>query len=239
MENSIIKTNSLEQKSGEKFEQLFDHCFEIKKIEKDDHIIVGGNNLWKDKTKISCDLGNFKDFFDTIHNRVEGANLVKIKEQFLSKGIEINERLYAKLFFFTKEYLEKYPINQEGEKLREQFYKQEKDGKLSEIFKKNSAECAEIAILAQFYLQQEDVQSSYFSGEVVWDKDDEEGCNQHTFIIIKNNNRTYIYDPANPVDGKLPNICTVDKDFDKEVRLNKKDLLQLLIYLRKKKLTTE
>jgi hypothetical protein len=95
---------------------------------------------------------------------------------------------------------------------------------LSDVFNNEAAECAEISALAQKYLQQENISSSYFSGFVLWDKN-HEFSEAHTFIIVRENQKFYIYDPTNPINtnlGKFPSIYTVDVNFDKEMAEGKK-----------------
>ena len=95
---------------------------------------------------------------------------------------------------------------------------------MSDIFGANTAECAEIAALAQGYLQQEGIPLSYFSGDVLWNKD-EESSEQHSFIVIRQGDKTYIYDPTNPVNatfGKFPSIYTTEADFDEKMARGQK-----------------
>ncbi len=100
-----------------------------------------------------------------------------------------------------------------------------KQVKLSDVFEYKSAECAEIAALAQYFLQGEGVDSSFFSGEVLWNKDDEFG-EKHSFVILRDKDKQqYIFDPANPTKmqhGIYPSLYTVKPDFDAEVRKGQK-----------------
>jgi hypothetical protein len=228
MKESLLPKKLPEQQPKEKIEKLFDHCFEIHKLEESDHIPVGGSMLSSETNiEVIGDFNNLKDFFEETSKLEEGYDLPKIKEQLVSNGVGIKEETFANLIAFQRNYDKNYPANPHASATRSNLYKERYKGKeinLSDIFKANIAECAEIAALAQFYLQQKCINCSYFSGEVLWNRDDEFG-EAHSFLILKDNGKTYIYDPTNPLTmpkGKFPSLYTTDKDFDKEVRLGQK-----------------
>jgi restriction endonuclease S subunit len=129
------------------------------------------------------------------------------------------------LFAFTKKFEQKYPSNPECTESRKKLYAEKgKQLKLSDIFNANSAECAEIAVLAQGYLQEKGFSSSYFSGDVLWSKE-HEFSEEHTFIIIRQGDKVYIYDPPNPTSttsGKFPSIYIVEANFDGEMAKGQK-----------------
>ena len=219
------ETPKLEGQPDQKIEKLFDHCFEIKKIEEGDKIPVGGESLMSSETNVYviADFEKLNDFLQSTHTLAEGYNLSKIKDQLVAQGVEITPKTFAELIAFSRSYNEEYPANPEGAALRKKLY-EEKEVKISDVFASNSAECAEIAALAQVYLQQAGVDSLFFSGEVLWKKDDE-FAEAHSFIILKDKGKTYIYDPANPLsipNGKFPSLYTIEKDFDTEVRTGQK-----------------
>lgn len=223
----------------EKIKQLFGHCFEISKFEESDRIPVGGENFLSDEVnlKVTADFENFKQIFLETHELADKQNLSKLKEYLNSQGMEIDEKLFANLYAFTKKLEEKYPDNPKKAEARRKIYGEKgKEIKLSDIFNSNSAECAEIAALAQRYLQQEDVSSTYFSGEVLWDKDDEYS-ESHSFIVIRQKDKTYIYDPANPTNttaGKNPSIYTIEANFDEEMIKGQKRFITAKNLLTKK-----
>ena len=98
------------------------------------------------------------------------------------------------------------------------------------------AECAEISALAQGFLQQAGVNSTYFSGDVLWESDDE-FSGEHSFIVIEHDGEQYIFDPANPVDttaGNFPSVYIVDKDFLQEMRKGDKKFIKAENLLSKK-----
>ncbi len=223
----------------EKIKQFFGHCFEIQRIEEGDQIPVGGENILSDEVniKVSADFENFKQIFTEAHELANKQNFPKLKEYLNSQGMEIDEKLFASLYAFTKKIEEKYPDNYKKAETRRKLYvEKNKEIKLSDVFGSNSAECAEIAILAQGYLQQEDISSTYFSGEVLWDRDSEYS-EAHSFIIIRQGDKVYIYDPANPtntVDGKNPSIYATETKFDEEIAKGQKKFVTSKNLLTKK-----
>lgn len=212
---------------GEKTKQLFGHCFEITRFDEGDHIPVGGKSIFSTEAniKVKGDFERFNQFLTETHELADTYDLPKLKDWLRSLGIEIDEKLFAALFAFTKKFEEKYPDNSERAETRQKLYREEnKEIKLSDIFDANSAECAEIAALAQGYLQREGVDSTYFSGDVLWNRD-HEFSEEHSFIVIRQGDKVYIYDPANPVittEGKFPSIYIIEAKFDEEMAKGQK-----------------
>src|SRR3989339_711832 len=237
--NPEDKVLSSETKKVEKTKQLFGHCFEILKFNEGDRIPVGGESVFSDEVniKVTGDFENFKQFFDQTHELVDNYNLPKSREWLLSQGIEIDEKLFATLFAFTKKFEANYPSNPERAEARRKIYGDKgKEVNLSKIFSVNAAECAEIAALAQAYLQQEGVPSTYFSGDVLWDKE-WEFSEEHSFIIIRQGDKVYIYDPTNPTNttsGKFPSIYTAEANFDEEMAKKQKRFVTAKNILSKK-----
>ncbi len=226
-------------KPKEKVEQLFGHCFEILKFDEGDRIPVGGESIFSNEAniKVTGDFENFTQFLAETHEMAGKYDLPKLKEWLGSQGIEIDEKLFATLFAFTKKFEEKYPDNPERAEARKKLYSEkDKEIKLSDIFTANTAECAEIAALAQGYLQQEGVPSTYFSGDVLWDRDDE-FSEEHSFVVIRQGDKVYIYDPTNPINttsGKFPSIYTTEANFEEEMRKGRKKFVTAKNLLSKK-----
>ena len=88
----------------EKVKQLFDHCFEISKFEENDLIPVGGKSIFHKEVNIKTegDFENFEEFFRETQEIANKYDLPKFKKWLSSQGIEIDEKLFAKLFAFTK-----------------------------------------------------------------------------------------------------------------------------------------
>lgn len=223
----------------EKIKQLFGHCFEISKFEKGDRIPVGGESIFSPEVniKVEGDFENFKEFFRETQEMATKYNLPKLKEWLSQQGVEVDEKLFAELFAFTKKFEQKYPDSPERSETRRKLYSEKRQTiKLSDVFNANSAECAEIAALAQGYLQQEHISSSYFSGDVLWNKE-EEFSEEHSFIIIRQGERVYIYDPANPTSttsGKFPSLYAVEANFDEEMTKGQKRFVTARNILSKK-----
>ena len=226
----------------EKIKKLFGHCFEISKFDEGDKIPVGGNDIFSDdggtEIEVTGDFKNFEDFFQEVHNLSKKYDLPKLKEYLTSYKVEIDEELFATLYAFTKVYEQKYPNNQQRAELRKELYRKrnEKEVKLSDVFDANIAECAEIAILAQKFLQKENISSSYFNGDILKNKN-EEFSEEHSFVIIRQEDKTYIYDPANPTDttqGYFPSIYTTEADFDEEMSRGEKRFITSKNILSKK-----
>lgn len=221
--------NPTKQSSTETEEpkQLFGHCFEISKLKEGDSIPVGGKNILSDEVniRVTADFENLRQFLSEAHELAGKYDLLKLNEWLKSQEIDVDPKLFSVLFAFTKVFEEKYPDNpQKGPLRRELYHRRDKEAKLSDFFNANIAECAEVAALAQAYLQQEGIVSSYLSGEVLWRKD-YEFSEPHSYIIIHQQDRAYLFDPANPVkttSGQFPSIYTTEADFDEEIAKRRK-----------------
>lgn len=226
-------------KPKEKVKQLFGHCFEISRFDGGDHIPVGGESIFSTKAniKVTGDFENFKQFLAETHEMAGKYDLPKLKEWLNSQGIKIDEKLFASLLAFTKKFEQKYPDNPERAEARRKLYSEKGNGiKLSDIFNANTAECAEIAALAQAYLQQEGVPSTYFSGDVLLNRD-HEFSEKHSFVVIRQGDKVYIYDPTNPTNttsGKFPSIYTTEANFDEEMAKKQKRFVTAKNLLSKK-----
>jgi len=237
------QTSSQENKAENigKIKHLFGHCFEISEIEDGDSIPVGGESIFSTEANIKVigDFGNFEQFFTETHELAEQYNLPKLKEWLGLEEVEVDEKLFATLFAFTKKFEEKYPDNPERAGARRRLYSEKgKETKLSDILNANAAECAEIAALAQGYLQQEGIPSTYFSGDMLWDRD-EEFSEAHSFIVIRQGDEVYIYDPANPTNttqGRFPSIYTTEVGFDEEMTKGQKRFVTSTNVLGKKEI---
>jgi hypothetical protein len=227
------------QPRQEKIKQLFAHCFEIQRFEDGDPIPVGGESVFSDETdiRIKADFEKFKDFFQETHAAAKKFESPKLQEWLAAQGIEIDAGLFAALYAFTKKFEKAYPENPDRSTTRAKLYAgKNRDLKLSDILEANGAECAEIAALAQGFLQHEGLGSSYFSGDALWDKE-HEFSEQHSFIVIRHGAKTYIFDPTNPTEttgGTFPSIYAMDTDFDAEMAKGQKKFVTMTNILSKK-----
>jgi len=209
--------------------ERYSHCFEIYQI-KDGPIPVGGNNFLSDRltTYVNADFESFRAFYNSVKEAKNKIDLPKLKSWLLLAKIDIEEELFAELFAFTTQYNTTYPNNPDRERSRLDLYRNKKELKLSDVFEANSAECAEVAALAQKYLQENNISSSYFSGDVLWTTDDQ-FTEKHSFIVIRIGVRIFIYDPANPImstQGIMPGLYYTDNSFDLHMASNRKKLVR-------------
>jgi hypothetical protein len=232
-EKDVDKFNRIKEK---RVRQLFGPCLEILKFEEGDSIPVGSESIFSSdmNIKVEADFKNFKNFLKETHDFANRHDLAKTRNFLDSYETEIDEKIFIKLYAFTKILEKRYLDNIGNHENRMNLYnnKEDKQLTLSDVFNNEAAECAEISALAQKYLQQENISSSYFSGFVLWDKN-HEFSEAHTFIIVRENQKFYIYDPTNPINtnlGKFPSIYTVDVNFDKEMAEGKKNSSLQIIY---------
>jgi len=174
----------------------FGKSFEIPYIERGASIPVGGTNILTDETnvRVLVDWNGLESLVQEMKAVAQKYDRPKLKEWLKSSKIEVNEDLFAMLHAFTDVYKERIGFEQDSNKRRELYCGD--SPRLSEVIRGNAAECAEITALAQLYLQEE-IDSTYFAGEVLWNKD-REFAEAHSFIPLIFDGQEYIFDPANP-----------------------------------------
>ncbi len=219
--------------------RVFGNGYELTEIEDGDRVKVGGHRFnTETSTEVRADLEHFQPFFNEAKNSSSVYNKEKLKEWLERQHLEVDERIFASLFAFTKVFEKQFPKNPNGEGSRAQLYQEHgNETRLSEVFDAQTAACAEIAILAQYFLQQENVPSSYFSGDVLW-QPDQEFSEEHSFIVIHDGKRTLLYDPTNPTDttqGMYPSIYTTEVDFDETMAKKEKRFVTATNMLSKRK----
>lgn len=206
----------------ERIKKLLGHCFEITKIEEGEKIPVGGESIFSTemKYKMVADFESFKDFFNETHEAFTKFDLLKLRSLLDQQNIAIDEKLFGQLLAFTRKYEKDFGNASENVNERMNLYKNGEVA-LSDVFKNKAVQCAEIAALAQGYLQIEAIPSNYFGADVLWDKDSEDLYSEaHSYIVIHYGDKTYIYDPTNPTKsnvGTFPSIYTTEKNFEEEV----------------------
>ena len=217
------------ESTAEGIERLFGQSFEVRRLENGKPIPVGGSNRFTDvlDREVVGDFDHFEPLLQEMHADITTQDTPGLKQWLEAQQLPIDSKLLAILTAFTRKLTKRYPITPENVTARRDMYAESEKGKavkLSDVFEGQSPECAEIAALAQYFLQDEGVKSSYFSGEVLWDIGDEFG-EKHSFIVIEDKDRQYIFDPANPTKtqgGMYPSLYTVKADFDTEVRKGQK-----------------
>lgn len=211
----------------EKIQKLFSHCFAISRFESNDYIPVGGHNVFSQEVNVGIkgDFENFDGVFGEANTLAEKYDLNQLGEWLRESNIDIDPKLFAILYAFTKVYEKHYPENAERAQARRKLYKEKGEViTLSDIFNGNAAQCAEIAAIAQYYLQNAGIDTKYISGDVLWSKE-HEFSEPHSFLEIKDGEKTYLYDPTNPVNttqGFSPSIYTTEVNFDDEINKGKK-----------------
>jgi hypothetical protein len=213
------------ESKAENAREIFNHCFEIEHIEDGQRIPVGGSGFKSaEHTKFAiADLSRFHDLYNSVTKGADSLDGEKIRSWLEVAEIKMDSETFAKLYAFTRIFAKNYPQNPDYEPRRLALYEVD-EVLVSDVLSEQVQECAEVAAVAQGYLQQEGISSSYLSGEVLWSEDAEFPM-PHSFIIIRENGKTFIYDPTNPIhtqDGILPSIYEPNVDLDTELRKKKK-----------------
>jgi len=202
--------------------RYFGKSFEIPHIERDSYIPVGGTNQLTDEIDVKAfvDGNGLESLVQEMRDTAPKYDRTKLKAWLESGHIDVDENLFATLYAFTNVYNQRVGFKSDSTKRSEIYHNG--SPKLSDVVLGNAAECAEIAAVAQLYLQEEGIDSTYFSGEVLWNKE-WEFAEAHTFVPLKFNGQEYIFDPANPhktssTDGTemlMPRIQKVENFRDK------------------------
>lgn len=209
------------------YEKFFGQCFEARKLGNNQVIPVGGSSQFSDEVDIGFvgDFDHFKDLFEEMHQAIPLYNTEQLRNWIETQQIDIDPNLIATLEAFTRKLQDKHPPKPENASKRNELYaKFANPPKMSEVFETQAQECGEIAALAQGYLEREGLESSYFSGDVLWNRD-HEFSEKHSFIVLNDRGKQIIFDPTNPTNtsgGYLPSIYTMNADFTSEVSKGQK-----------------
>jgi hypothetical protein len=212
--------------NGSAFTKLYGHCFEMKSIEENTLVPVGGENVFTQESNIEviADIPAFENFYAEVDKLAATYNFSSLKQWMDTNGIKIDVQTLALLFAFTRKFKETFPDCSKQAQNRLELYKSKSNIKLSDVFSEKAAECAEIAALTQGFLQSRNISSSYFSGDVLWKKE-REFSDAHSFIVIREKGNVFFYDPSNPTqtqNGLHPSVYATDADFDAEMAKNQK-----------------
>lgn len=205
---------------------LFESCFRIPRIDTDSNVPAITTDKSEVKALVVADYDSFEEFLKIVRedSKVHDRGVVR---KILDKNgaTEVDEETFCLLLSFSRQFDQRYHFNPDEddsrrrEESRKELYKREEIS-LSEIFSNDIEQCAEIAILAQGFLQQVGVNSSYIAGECVEELSEGENYSTgHSFIVVRDKERSYIFDPANTVraNGKVyPAVYISDNDFDAE-----------------------
>jgi len=219
----------------EKIEKLFGRSLKISNIEDGDSIPVGGNRFGNEmNTMMECDFEKLEGFCKKVEEGVEQladeARLDKLKQWLEENNTNINPELFAKLTSFNQVYEHEFKQEEDenGEERKGLYLSDNKEAKLSEILHKSSPKCAEIAALAQYFLQEEDIPSTYINGDILRDEEIE-FSSDHSYLIIEDDGKKYIYDPSNPLSsdsGPMPSVFSTEANFKEKITKGEKCLVR-------------
>ena len=188
------------------FEKINKTNCRIDNIQNNDNILIGGSSFDLLNLIVVADIEHFEDFFQKVEKKgLEFENNKGMHEWLKKIAPDFDAKSFAHMFAFDNVLRKMYPNMSSNISKRDGYYSSEEPKKLSQSFNDGVCKCAEIAILAQAYLQRQGFESKYFLGEVLNSPDDEFG-EAHCFISMKIGNEDYFYDPANPTFDSIFNI---------------------------------
>lgn len=97
---------------------------------------------------------------------------------------------------------------------------------LSAMLEHKLCMCTERALLAQYLCQESGIKSYFINSTVQIKNGENEERGLHSFIIFENNNKMFVYDPANPTKNNTARIMsagmdkTIFTDFIKAINYN-------------------
>lgn len=191
------------------FEPLYHHCYRADNLKAGDRLPVGGS-IFCDKCDsfLKLDSDEFYDFFQkTTKNAQRFAN-PQLKKWLENLNTDFDVNLFANLHAFNGVFQKMYPDASAAFDKRIEFYAQKPYRKLTEALDNKVMACAEIAALAQIYLQKSGVDSRYFSGEMMAGRKDE-FADDHSFVTFEVCGKKYVFDAARPLQSEnvyFPNI---------------------------------
>jgi hypothetical protein len=207
--------------------RLFGYCYETCAISNNDVLPVGNGLFSEEKKKcLRCDFSKIGGLFEKMEEEAGAFEKEsgKISKWLKMNGIEIDLELFSVLCAFSRAFQRGFKPNSSISETRDNAYEMG-EVKLSDSFKEGFAECAEIAAISQHFLQRRGVNSKYFSGAVLWSREDE-FAEPHSFIFIRWRGKEYVFDPANPMQGAdgsiYPRILSAPSTFEAEIGKNAK-----------------
>lgn len=180
-------------------------CYRATNIENNDKILIGGSNLFSRELNlaVTADIENFERLFKNVEtNAKHFADNKDWMESLHKAHPNLDLKLFVHVFAFDNIVRKMYPNMSANESQRTGFYDATGNKKLSQSFSYGVCQCAEIAILAQAYLQRAGFETTFFNGELLHSAEDEFG-EAHSFLSVKTDKGNYFYDPANPSNGDV------------------------------------
>lgn len=196
------------------FEKIDETNCRIDNIENGDLIPIGGSFVGKLDLKIKVDEQKFANFFEKVALNAKAVSENEAIQKWLKQvGTDIDPKLFAQLYALNGVMRAMYPnMSDNFNTKRQGFYDVMGSKSMSDAFEANVCACAEMTILSQLYLQKQGIDSQYFGGELLRNKNEEFG-EAHSFVWIKEGEKEYIFDPANPNSAngiKLPKIASIE-----------------------------
>ena len=189
------------------------------KIENNEAFPVGGtfrggrNNLY-----MIADFDSFDSLFDSIKKNAE--SLMKnepVKSWYNGVKSDLDFSLFCHMMAFNNVVNKVYPDIIDARK-HQDIYDVKEAKKLSEAVEAKACACTEFSVLAQGYFQSQNIPTRYVAGEVIKNNDLDD-FEAHSFIVLSDKDKKYIYDPVNMMrfaNGSiLPRISQVVDSEDK------------------------
>lgn len=158
----------------------------------------------------------FEKIREIVNQKANNPDCTKLLKQ---QNITMSPLLFAHLSMFARVIAETFPDLSCKDNKRKSFYAKNPTAKLSELFDKHLFQCAEYATIAQLYLQSVGVDSEYVGGEYLNIETAELFGDQHSFVMIHENDIDYVFDPANNNAGAKPNISVIELSPEQKVKL--------------------
>lgn len=189
-------------------------CYRATNIENNDKVLIGGNLLSRElNLAVTADIENFERLFKNVETNAKRFEDNNDWNKWLHDNYPTAEpKLFFHLLAFDNVLRKMYPNMSANESQRTGFYDNKGSKKLSQSFSYGVCMCAEIALLAQAYLQRAGFDTTFFNGELLHSAEDEFG-EAHSFLSIKTDKGDYFYDPANPVNtniGFMPRLSAIE-----------------------------
>lgn len=211
------------------FEKLNDVSCRIDDIQNNDKILIGGSYPGTFNLAVTADIDNFEALFQKTEENARRIETNSEMKQWLDKAAPgFDLKTFAHLYAFDNVLRKMYPGLSDNTDQRAKFYDEKGSKTLSESVAAGICACAEIALLAQAYLQRQGFDSKYCGGELLHHSSDEDG-EPHSFISMKIPGGDYFYDPANPTPNAgahLPKILSIEatpaqkRQFENKIHAN-------------------
>lgn len=188
------------------YEEIASSGYEMSSIKPNDVVPVTPGTHVKGvencRDKFIADLSSFESFFQSVDKAVpkikaqlDSPDKLKWKNSVVSEiDNEALAHMIAFILVFEKELRSQVMKSVEE---RNSFYRNNTP-RLSEVFSANNAACVECATLSQYYMENRGFDIKMISGRFLTEQNrfTSEPSEDHTFNILKSNDRLYIFDAA-------------------------------------------